>query len=98
LLSPLVQVGGLLLSPLVQVGGLLLSPLVLILSVKSKTCIMRKFLQSHTLKVSVFYTPLVTICTAHWSLYVPPTGHYMYRQFNIHNSAFCPHSVIMCFV
>ena len=59
---------------------------------------MRKFLQSHTLKVSVFYTPLVTICTAHWSLYVPPTGHYMYRQFNIHNSAFCPHSVIMCFV
>ena len=27
-----------------------------------------------------------------------PSGHYMYRQFNIHNSTFCPHSVFMCFV
>ena len=27
-----------------------------------------------------------------------PSGHSMYRQFNIHNSAFCPHSVFMCFV
>ena len=26
------------------------------------------------------------------------SGHYMYRQFNIHNSTFCPHSVFMCFV
>ena len=23
--------------------------------------------------------PVVTICTAQWSLYVPPSGHYMYR-------------------
>jgi hypothetical protein len=27
-----------------------------------------------------------------------PIGHYMYHQFNIHNSTFCPHSVFMCFV
>ena len=27
-----------------------------------------------------------------------PSGHYMYRQFNIHISTFCPHSVFMCFV
>ena len=27
-----------------------------------------------------------------------PSGNYMYHQFNIHNSAFCPHSVFMCFV
>ena len=27
-----------------------------------------------------------------------PSGHYMYHQFNIHNSTFCPHSVFMCFV
>ena len=41
---------------------------------------------------------MVTICTAQWSLYVPHSGHYMYHQFNIHNSTFCPHSVFMCFV
>jgi F0F1-type ATP synthase assembly protein I len=29
---------------------------------------------------------VVTICTAQWSLYVPHSGHYMYHQFNIHNS------------
>ena len=27
-----------------------------------------------------------------------PSGHYMYHQFNIHNSTFCPHTVFMCFV
>jgi len=27
-----------------------------------------------------------------------PSGHYMYHQFNIHNSTFCPHSALMCFV
>jgi hypothetical protein len=26
------------------------------------------------------------------------SGYYMYHQFNIHNSTFCPHSVFMCFV
>ena len=26
------------------------------------------------------------------------SGHIMYYQFNIHNSTFCPHSVLMCFV
>ena len=41
---------------------------------------------------------VVTICTAQWSLYVPHSGHYMYRQFNFHNCTFCPHSVFMCFV
>ena len=25
------------------------------------------------------YSPVVTTCTAQWSLYVPPIGHYMYR-------------------
>ena len=29
------------------------------------------------------YRTVVTICTAQWSLYVPHSGHYMYRQFNI---------------
>jgi len=47
---------------------------------------------------------VVTICTAQWSLCVPPvvtictaSGHYMYRQFNIYNSTFCPHSSIYVF-
>jgi hypothetical protein len=26
------------------------------------------------------------------------SGHYVYHQFNIHNSTFCPHSLFMCFV
>jgi len=25
------------------------------------------------------YRKFVTICTSQWSLYVPPSGHYMYR-------------------
>ena len=49
---------------------------------------------------------MVTICTAQWSLYVPPSGHYMYRtvvticttSLTFNNSTFCPHSVFMCFV
>ena len=28
-------------------------------------------------------SPVVTICTAQWSLYVPHSGHYVYHQFNI---------------
>jgi hypothetical protein len=44
------------------------------------------------------YRTVVTICTAQWSLYVPHSGHYMYHQFNIHNSTFYPHTVFMCFV
>jgi len=27
-----------------------------------------------------------------------PSGHYMYRQFNIHNSTFCSHTLFVCFV
>ena len=27
--------------------------------------------------IYVLYRPVVTICTAHWSLYVPSSGHYM---------------------
>jgi len=34
---------------------------------------------------------------AQWSLYVPHSGHYMYHQFNIHISMFCPHSCIYVF-
>ena len=49
---------------------------------------------------------VVTICTAQWSLYVPHSGHYMYRtvvticttSLTFTNSTFCPHSVVMCFV
>jgi hypothetical protein len=37
------------------------------------------------------WSPVLTICTAQWSLYLPPI-----LTFN--NSAFCPHSVFMCFV
>jgi len=48
---------------------------------------------------------VVTICTAQWSLYVPHSGHYMYRTVvticttssNTHNSTFCPHSCIYVF-
>ena len=53
-----------------------------------------------------FYSPAVTICTAQRSLYVPPSGHYMYRtvvtictaSLTFSNSTFCPHSVFRCFV
>ena len=38
------------------------------------------------------------MCTAQWSLYVPHSGHYMYHQFNIHNSTFSPLTVFICFV
>jgi hypothetical protein len=46
------------------------------------------------------------MCTAQWSLYVPHSCHYMYRtvvtictaSLTFSNSAFCPHSVFMCFV
>jgi hypothetical protein len=50
------------------------------------------------------YTVLPSI--AQWSLYVPPSGHYMYHpvvtirtaSLTFNNSPFCPHSVFMCFV
>jgi hypothetical protein len=29
---------------------------------------------------------------------VVSSGYYTYRQFNIHSSTFCPHSLFMCFV
>jgi len=46
------------------------------------------------------------VFTARYELYLrvmyiklsKPSGHYMYRQFNIQNSTFCPHSVFMCFM
>ena len=34
---------------------------------------------------------MVTICTAQWSLYVPPS-------LTLNNSTFCPHSVFVCFM
>ena len=51
-------------------------------------------------------SPVVTICTAQWSLYVPHSGHCMYRpvvtictaSLTFNNSTFCPHSVFACFV
>jgi len=30
------------------------------------------------------YRTVVTICTAQWSLYVPHSGHYMYRQWSLY--------------
>jgi len=52
------------------------------------------------------YRKVVTIRTVQWSLYVPYSGHYMYRtvvticttSLTFNNSTFCPHSVFMCFV
>jgi len=49
---------------------------------------------------------VVTICTAQWLLYVPHSGHYVYRtvvticttSLTFKNYTFCPHSVFMCFV
>jgi len=43
------------------------------------------------------YSPLVTICTAQWSLYVPHTGHYMYHQFNIQQFYVLPTQCIYVF-
>ena len=34
---------------------------------------------------------------SHFSYRLQPTGHYMYRQFDTHNSTFCPHSCIYVF-
>jgi len=34
------------------------------------------------------YRTVVTMCTAQWSLYVPHSGHYMYRQWSL----YVPHS------
>lgn len=31
-------------------------------------------------------------------LILTPSGHYLYRHVNTDNSAFCPHSVVKCFV
>jgi len=42
------------------------------------------------------YSPVVTICTAQWSLYVPLCGHYMYRQFNIHKFHVLPPQLYLC--
>ena len=49
---------------------------------------------------------VVIICTAQWSLYVPHSGHYMYRtvvtictnSLTFNNPTFCPRTVFMCFV
>jgi len=40
---------------------------------------------------------VVTICTAQWSLYVPHSGHYMYRQFNIQQFYVLP-TQYLCFL
>jgi hypothetical protein len=55
---------------------------------------------------STRHSPVVIKCTAQWSLYVPPSGHYMYHtavtictaSLTFNNSSFSPHSVFMCFV
>ena len=47
--------------------------------------------------VTICTAQLVTICTAKWSLYVPPSGHYMYRQFNIQQLYVLPTHCIYVF-
>ena len=42
------------------------------------------------------YRTVVTICTAHWSLYVQPSGYYMYRQFNIQQFYVLPTQLYLC--
>ena len=41
--------------------------------------------------ILTLYSPVVTICTAQWSLYVPPV-------LTFSNSTFSPHSVFLCLV
>ena len=36
------------------------------------------------------------MCTAQWSLYVPHSGHYMYRQFNIQQFYVLPTQLYLC--
>ena len=43
------------------------------------------------------YRTVVTICTAQLSLYVPHSGHYMYRQFNIQQFYVLPTQCIYVF-
>ena len=43
------------------------------------------------------YRTVVTICTAQWSLYVPHSGHCMYRQFNIQQFHVLPTQCIYVF-
>jgi hypothetical protein len=43
------------------------------------------------------HSPVVTICTAQWSLYVPHSGHYTYRQFNIQQFYVLPTQCIYVF-
>jgi hypothetical protein len=61
--------------------------------------------------IMIFYSPVVTICTAsghymyrQWSIYVPPavtictaSGHYMYRQLNIQQLCVLPTQCIYVF-
>jgi len=39
---------------------------------------------------------MVTICTAQWSLYVQPSGHNMYHQFNIQQLHVLPTQLYLC--
>jgi len=43
------------------------------------------------------YRTVVTIRTALWSLYVPHSGHYIYRQFNIQQFYILPTQCIYVF-
>ena len=57
------------------------------------------------LNLTLCKASLVTICTAQWSLYVPHSGHYMYRtvvtictaSLTYTNSTFCPTHCIYVF-
>ena len=43
------------------------------------------------------YRTVVTVCTAQWSLYIPHSGHYFYRQFNIQQLFVLPTQCIYVF-
>jgi len=49
------------------------------------------------LKFRNIYCPVVTICTAQWSLYVPHSGHCTYHQFNIQQFYVLPTHCIYVF-
>jgi hypothetical protein len=47
--------------------------------------------------ILTFYSPVVTVCTAQWSLHVPNIGHYKYGQFNIQQYLVLPAQCICVF-
>jgi hypothetical protein len=70
----------------------------LVLFITTVDCHVNCKKQSRNFEVNflIFQSPMVTVCTAHWSLYVLHTGHYMYRTLvticTAHWSLYVPHT------